>query len=162
MESAAAAASVAGILALVGQTIDGLEKLKEFHARLTTASKTVDNFLQDIKSLLQALHGIEEILADWPGEKANVHTASLRVQVEACSKDTFDWLKKAQELRVGTNKGGKAWFKKFWIATSKNKVKDIRLEISRHRNALNTSLALIGRYHISSVNNVAPAQLKIQ
>lgn len=145
MEGVAAAASIAGILALVGQTIDGLEKLKEFYAKLATASRTVDRFLQEINSLLRALNGIEEILAKLPDGKADIHAASLRVQVEACSTDTFDWLKKAQELRPSTNKGGKAWFKSFWIVAGKDKVDDIRTELSRHRHALNTSLALIGR-----------------
>lgn len=146
MEVVGAAASVAGILTLVSQSIKGLlVKLKGFYAKLATASRTVDQFLQEFNSLLEALNGVEQILSRWPNGSADVHIASLHVQVEACSKDIFDWLRTARNMRPPTNKGGKAWFKRFWVAASNNEVKDIRFEISQHRHALNTSLALIGR-----------------
>ena len=161
MEGVAAAASVAGILTLVSQSISGLVKLKGFYARLETASRTVDNFIQDINSLLQALNGVERILARWPDESADVHIASLHVQVEACFTDIFDWLKTARDMRPASNKGGKAWFKRFWIAASKDEVNDIRLEISRHRHALNTSLALIGRYLLNSISTLTAAKRSI-
>ena len=145
MEGVAAAASVAGILTLVGQSINGLVKLKGFYVRLKTASRTVEIFIQDINYLIRALNGIEDILARWPLGKADVHITSLRVQMEECSKDVFNWLSTARDMRPASNKGGKAWFKRFCIAASKSEVTDIRLEISRHTHALNTSLALIGR-----------------
>lgn len=154
MEAVAAAASVAGILTLVGQSISGLVELKRFYASLETASRTVDKFIQDINSLLRSLHGIDEILAKCPRGTADVHIASLRVQVEECSKDVFDWLRTARDMRPATNEGSRAWFKKFRFAASKGEVIDIELEISRHRHALNTSLALIGRYFILTIKDV--------
>ena len=99
MEGVAAAASVAGILILVGQTTGGLEKLKDFYGRLATASRTVDKFLQDIDWRLRALTGVEDIFARWPVGKTDVHIMSLRVQVEQCFKNVFNWLDTARDMR---------------------------------------------------------------
>ncbi|KAG8525675.1 uncharacterized protein KY384_000435 [Bacidia gigantensis] len=145
MEVVAATASVAGILTVVGNGIESIIKLKEFYAALVAGSRTIEKFLKDINDLLQTLHGIRELLNKWPKEKTDVNIAALSVQVEECSKDLFNWLDTAKAMRPASSKGGMAWFKKFWIATNKNKVNDIRTEIGRHKQTLNISLTLIGR-----------------
>ena len=145
MEVVAATASVAGILTVVGQGIESIIKLREFYAALSEGSRTIEKFLKDINNLLQTLHGIRDLLKKWPQEKTDVNIAALSVQVEECSKDLFNWLDTAKAMRPASGKGGKAWFKKFWIAANKNRVKDIRTEIGRHVQTLNVSLALIGR-----------------
>ena len=145
MESLAVAASIAGILSLAGQSIEGVRKLKDFYSRLSFASRTVDRFLYDINTLLQTLESIERLLSKWPLEKEDVNITSLSIQVEECFKDITTWLETASRMRRGTDKGGKAWFKRFWVAVNDSTVKDIISEITRHRLALNVSLAIIGR-----------------
>ena len=145
METLAATASIAGILSLVGQSIEGLKKLKDFYSLLSSASRTVYRFLHDINTLLKTLQNIENLLSMWPPEKKDVNITSLSIQLEECSKNIGIWLETASRMRLATDKGGKAWFKRFWVAVNDDAVKDIKLEIDRHRHALNISLAVIGR-----------------
>lgn len=145
MEAVAATAGVAGILTLVGQSIEGIINLRDFYSKLSSASRTVDRFIHDINALLHTLYGTESLLSKWPKDQTDVSITSLHIQLEECSKDLSQWLATAQAMRPATSRGGKSWFKNFWNAVNKSAVKDIRADISRHRQAINTSLALIGR-----------------
>ena len=145
MEAVAATASVTGILAFVGHSIDGIVKLKEFYASLSSISKTVERFLHDINALLHTLQGVQSLLGRLPEDKTDVNLIALDIQVEACSNDLNRWLGTAKIARSASNKGGRTWFRKFWMTVNKHEVKDIRSEIGKHRQALEVSLTLIGR-----------------
>lgn len=145
MEAVAATASVVGILTFVAQSIESIIRLRDFYSKLSSSSRTVDRFLHDISALLHTLYGTENLLSKWPKYQTDVNITSLHIQLEECSKDLSQWLATAQAMRSGTSRGGKSWFKNFWNAVNKSTVKDIRADISRHRHAINTSLALIGR-----------------
>ena len=107
METLAAAASIAGILSLVGQSIEGVKKLKDFYSRLSSTSQTVNQFLYDINTLFQTLQNIESLLSKWTPEKKDVNIISLSIQLEKCSKDTGVWLGTASRMRRATDKAAK-------------------------------------------------------
>lgn len=153
MEGVAAAASVTAILALAGQSIDGIKKLRDFFSDIGSASKTVDIFLHDINGLLEILQHVADLLAKIPEGHTGSNVASLHIELEDCSNDVFGWLEIARGLRPGSDKGGKMWFKSFWLAVNKNSVQDIRKEMGRHRRAIGLGLSVIGRYNQSSISS---------
>ena len=148
MEAIAAASSIAGILGLAGQCVGGLEHLKELFENIASASKTVQNFLRDINSLLRTLHDVEVMLNAFPKEsspnEADANVASLQIQLEDCRRDVSDWLKTARDLRSSPcGRGAKSWARKFWIAVNQQSVSGIRQEISSRRIEINTCLVLL-------------------
>jgi predicted glycosyltransferase involved in capsule biosynthesis len=62
MEALGAAASIAGILSLAGQSINGIVKLRVFIKDTKSASKTVDSFLSDVDAFEGSLTQIQELL----------------------------------------------------------------------------------------------------
>ena len=145
MEAVAAAASIAGIITLVFQSIDGLVKFKELFADASAASKTVDALNSDINSLIQTLEDAWHILEKIEAQKATINFASLDIKLADCSQDISIWLSTAKLLRPTGEHGGKAWLKKFRLAVNKNAVQGVRNEISRHRQIISLSLSVLGR-----------------
>ena len=145
MEAIAAAASIAGIITLAAQAIEGLQTLHSFFAEISTVSKTVSRLLSDINSLITVLHNIDGVLHQVERQRKNQNFAQLDIKVEDCSKDVKLWLETAKELRLGGEKGGRAWVRRAKLAVKGEIVGRIREEIGRHRQALCLSLAVFGR-----------------
>ena len=145
MEAVAAAASIAGIITLVFQSIDGLAKFKELFSDVSSASKTISGLLVDINSLIHVLEDVRNVLEQFEAQKANKNYASLDIKLADCSKDIQVWISTAKILRPPSEQGGKAWLKKFRLAVNKNAVQTIRHDISRHRQIISLSLSVLGR-----------------
>ena len=146
MEAVAAAASIAGIVTVVGQSIDGLIKFSDFFSDFSSASKTISRLLDDINSLIQVLRDIRDVLERAEARRSDQNFASLDVKLEDCAKDVHVWLATARLLRPASNAGGKAWLKKFRLAVNKTAIQTIRGEIGKHKLTLCLSLAVFGRY----------------
>lgn len=146
MEVVAAASSVAGILSLLSQSINGATKLRDVFSNIYLASGTISRFLHDIDSLLQALQGAKDIVEKLPTDFGGSQATSLVIQLEYCTKDVYRLLETASSLRPASEVGAKAWFKKFWIAVNKNSLIDAREELERHKLAINLSLTVLGRF----------------
>ena len=154
MEAVAAAASIAGIITVVGQSIDGLIKFSDFFSDIASASKTISRLLNDINSLIQVLEDIGNVLEQAQARPRNQNFASLDIKLEDCAKDVQIWLATAKLLRPGSDSGGKAWLKKFRLAVNNTAIQTIREEIGRHRQTLCLSLAVFGRYMNSLFSQV--------
>lgn len=146
MEAVAAAASIAGILTVVGQSIDGLTKFGDFFSDISSASKTISRLLKDINSLIQVLEYISDVLERARAQKQRQNFASLDIKIGDCAKDVQTWLATARLLRPGSDSGGKAWLRKFRLAVNNTAIQTIRDEIGRHNQTLCLSLAVFGRY----------------
>ena len=146
MEAVAAAASIAGIITVVGQSIDGLIKFSDFFSDISSASKTISRLLNDINSLIQVLENIGNVLEQARARRKNQNFASLDIKLEDCAKDVQIWLATARLLRPGSDSGGKAWLRKFRLAVNNTAIQTIREEIGKHRQTLCLSLAVFGRY----------------
>ena len=147
MEVVAAAASVAGIITLVFQSIDGLTRFKELFADASSASRTINRLLGDINSLIQTLENVRDVLEQFEAQKKEKNFASLDIKLADCSRDVHVWIATAKILRPSAEHGGKAWLKKFRLAVNSNGIQTIRDEIGRHRQALCLSLTVLGRYY---------------
>ena len=145
MEAIAAAASIAGIITLAAQAIDGLQKLHIFFTDVSTASRTVARLLSDINSLIGVLHNIDTVLNQAEAQSRNQNFAQLDIKLEDCAKDVVIWLTTAKALRPGGDKGGRAWMRRAKLAGKGEIISRIREEIGRHRQALCLSLAVFGR-----------------
>jgi hypothetical protein len=145
MEIVAAAASVAGILSLVAQSIDGASRLRDLFSNIPRASSTVGRFLHDIESLLQALQSAKDLLEGLPTGFCGSQVTSLKIELQYCTEDVYRLLDIASSLRPVSEVGTKAWLQRFWVAINKNLLVDAREELERHKQAINLSLAVLGR-----------------
>ena len=147
MEAVAAAASIAGIITVVGQSIDGLIKFSDFFSDLSSAPKTITRLLNDINSLIQVLEDIRNVFEQAQARRSGRNLAQLDIKLEDCAKDVQVWLATARLLRPGgSDTGGKAWLRKFRLAVNNTAIQTIRDEIGRHKQTLCLSLAVFGRY----------------
>ena len=147
MEAIAATASIAGIITVVGQSIDGLIKFSDFFSDVSSASKTISRLLNDINSLIQVLEDIRNVFEQAQARRSGRELAQLDIKLEDCAKDVQVWLVTARLLRPGgSDSGGKAWLRKFRLAVNSTAIQTIREEIGRHRQTLCLSLAVFGRY----------------
>lgn len=145
MEAVAAAASIAGIITLAAQAVDGLQKLHALFLDISTASKVISRLLADINSLIGVLHNIENVLNQAETQRRNQNFAQLDIKLDDCTKDVTSWLTIAKALRPTSEKGGRAWVKRARLAGKGEIVGRMREEIGRHRQALCLSLAVFGR-----------------
>ncbi len=146
MEAVAAAASIAGIITVVGQSIDGLIKFSDFFSDISSASKTISRLLADINSLIQVLEDIGDVLERARARRRDKNLAALDIKLADCAKDVQVWLATARLLRPSSDSGGKALLRKFRLAVNNTAIQTIREEIGRHKQTLCLSLAVFGRY----------------
>lgn len=146
MEAIAAASSVAGILSLLGQSIEGVSKLRGFLLNVSCASRHVSLFLYDINCLLEALHAAKQLVDKLPGDFKDSQFAALQIQLDFCSTDVHRLLESASSLRPASEVRAKAWLKKFWNAINKDVLRNAREDLERHRKAIELSLTVLGRY----------------
>ena len=145
MEAIAAISSIAGILSLLCQAIDNTTKLRDFLSEASSASETAGQLLSDLDSLLQTLDTVNSLVKLLPLEFQNSNVVSLHLRIEAYTKDVFNWFKVAKDIRPVQN-GAKAWFQKLWVATNIKSIRDIRVELDRHKETISLDLTLLGRY----------------
>lgn len=153
MEAVAAAATIAGLISLAGQALEGIVQLHGFFKDCASASKTIDRFLRDLNSLIQAIEDVKAIVARLENVSASTFDnrtilSSLQIQLEDCSKDVYEWVRIASELHVKFTTGGKAVFRRFLVAVNKESITDIFREIGNHKDGLILKLSLIGRYYM--------------
>ena len=148
MEAIAAASSIAGIVSLAGEALNGIIKLRGFFKDCASASKTIDRFLRDLNSLIGTLEDVKSIVVRLEGAVAfdtKSILSSLQIQLEDCTKDVYIWVAIASEQHPKFAVGSKATFKKFLVAANKESISDIFKEISSHRDNIALKLSIVGR-----------------
>ena len=145
MEAIAAVSSIAGILSLLGQSIDGVSKLRGFFLNVSCASRNVSLFLYDINSLLEALHAAKQIVDKLPEDFKDSQITALQIQLDFCTTDVHRLLESASSLRPASEVGAKTWMKQFWNAVNKDVLRNAREDLERHRQAIELSLTVLGR-----------------
>ena len=146
MEAVAAAASIAGIITVVGQSIDGLIKFGDFFSDISSAHKAISRLLNDINELIRVLEDISQVLEQARARRRHQNLALLDIKLADCAKDVQIWLATARLLRPGSDSGGRALLRKFKIAVNNTAIQTIRDEIAKHKQTLSLSLAVFGRY----------------
>lgn len=146
MEAIAAASSVAGLLGLLGQSIDGVSKLRGFLLNVSSASRNVSLFLYDINCLLEALHAAKELVDKLPEDFKDSQITALQIQLDFCTTDVHRLLESASSIRPAAEVGARAWMKKFRNAINKDVLRNAREDLERHRQAIELSLIVLGRY----------------
>ncbi|KAE9366214.1 hypothetical protein N431DRAFT_430365 [Stipitochalara longipes BDJ] len=158
MEAVAGLSSIAGILSLAGQSVNGIIALRSFFQDCAAASHAVERFLKRLNELIQILEDVRELmkkLGDAPTKSIpDSVLASLQGQIDDCSKDIYKWLAMARKCHPASSSGSKASFKKFLVALEKQKITDIYVEIARYKNDITTILSTIGR-HLDIVHSTA-------
>lgn len=95
-------AHVVGIVALVGQCLNGIVKLRKLVLSLTQASfKTLGDCLERIESpqtTLKAVHELTETIpSGWSQGSGSLAIELLASQGKKCPDDTIGWLKRAEK-----------------------------------------------------------------
>jgi hypothetical protein len=156
MEVLAVGASIAGLLSLTGQCISAAKELGGFYHDAQTGFEIIKHLLSDTNSLLRLLHDTEALLTEIrnkaPSSCDHIQLTSLKLQLEDCHIDLRGWLQTANACYQPSNglikDGARAWFRKFWAAVNKDKVKNVRSEMQRRRLEIALALSALGRYEV--------------
>ncbi|KUJ19402.1 uncharacterized protein LY89DRAFT_716917 [Mollisia scopiformis] len=149
MEAVAAVASIAGIIGLVGQALNGIIILRGFFQSCASESHAIQRFLKRLNDLIQIIEHARDLMIKLSSAPPKIVPesilASLQIQLDDCNKDVYGWLAIARECLPASNAGTKAAFKKFLVALERQKMTDIYMEISVHKDNTMTKLSVIGR-----------------
>lgn len=149
MEAVGAIASIAGILSLTGQAMNGIIILRGFFQSCSSESHSIERFLKRLNDLIQILEHASDLVAKLRAAPSKIVPesilASLQIQLDDCNKDVYGWLATAKTYLPASNTGTKAAFKKFLVALERQRITDIYVEISAHKENILTKLSVIGR-----------------
>lgn len=149
MEAVAAVSSIAGILSLVGQALNGVILRRGIFNDCASASESISLFMKRLNDLMQCLQDVEMLMTkirNSPSQAvSDTVLASLQIQLDDCSKDIYIWLGVGKKLMPDSSTAAKAVFKKFLVTLEKQKVKDIYQDILVHKDTINTKLSVIRR-----------------
>jgi hypothetical protein len=149
MEAVAAIASIAGILSLAGQAVNGIIILRGFFQSCSSESHSIEKFLKRLNELIQILEHARDLMTKLKTAPSKIVPesilASLQFQLDDCNKDVYSWLAMAKASLPASNTGTKVAFKKFLVALERQRITDIYMEISVHKDNIMTKLSVIGR-----------------
>ncbi|KAH6662274.1 hypothetical protein B0J14DRAFT_571142 [Halenospora varia] len=145
MEALATAASIAGVLSLAGQTIDGIVKLNSFFSDVSSPSRTIERFLQSLNQLIKLIEDVKSLLSSVAENGADFKIAAIEIQLDDCSKEVYRWLRIAKEHHPAFSTGTKKGFKRFWVAVHKGKVRSISEDVKEYRHEIPASLLVLER-----------------
>lgn len=142
-------ASIAGLLSLAGQCLDGAIKLHSFWKSIQNASATLRGFLGDLNTLIQALNDVQALLnrldgcglSHQPLEGSN----SLRYQLQAGNEELQQWIEVAHKTRPREGNGLSAWFARFRIASRTTWPDPVRPGIRDRAQNIGACLSALGR-----------------
>jgi hypothetical protein len=150
MDPLSATSSIAGIVGLVGQSLNGIERLRIFVKDVRNAPKTLDIFLQEIDNLQESLSQIQKLFIHLrttrPAQIEPEALDVLRSQVRRCSDDIEMWLASATKMDPSSSQGIEAFFKKIRVAMNKQGVSEFHRQIATHQQGLGISLSIVGQY----------------
>ena len=144
----AAVSSVAGIASLVGQSLNGLNKLYEFVSDCRNASRTVTRFRDELTTLRQTIEEVEALVLQIkdPFEDSRHCTFnSLTFYLENCANNLHKRFEAAQKSDAPDGSNYKEFFSSVVAIRSKD-IKDIFKQIFSHRQAISLSSSATGRY----------------
>ncbi|KAK5740128.1 hypothetical protein LTR17_004840 [Elasticomyces elasticus] len=145
MEAVAAAASIAGLVALAGQCISGAEKMISFCNEVRTAEWRVMRLKEDVNSLLRSLQDAAELCErlehDIPAIGAQAKITSLQCHLDDCNKALAGWL---EVIRKHQQTDRPTWFKQVWRAINKASRDELHSELRRRRDEINLTMLTIG------------------
>ena len=110
MEAVAAAASLAGLITLVGQGLKGVVQLKEFFSNCSSTQLSAAHLGREVDSLHSVLKDVAEFLSKAPKECQDLCVGSLETQVSECSKDVSKWLEFISPRRDHSTEEGRISF----------------------------------------------------
>lgn len=155
MEVVAGVSSVASLLGIVGQSIDGILKLRRFVYRISTASKTLSGFLQDIDSLKRTLTAVSDLIRqtpeEWLADVEETNFISLVLQVDKCQDDIRQWVEDSAKLDPNSSRSVKAIFKKLRIAGDPGTFSEFHRKVANHQQGIQLSLGILGRCAVNAL-----------
>jgi hypothetical protein len=145
----ASVAGAVGILAIVGQSIDGILKLKKLFDGIHAAPKTVSNFMRELDSLQGILVAIKELIERIPkewlmGDEA-ISVDVLASQVEKCRDDIKVWENDAAKLNVKSSRALDAFFQKLRVVGDASAFSEFHRKVASHQQGIQLSLDILGR-----------------
>lgn len=150
MEVVGAAAGVAGLIGLAGQTIQGIIKLKTFFGDLSRSQTTILEFLYDIESLNHTLADVRSLLSKIQTQatisSSDGSVTTLEAYLVVCSTDIKEWIKIAEKIDPASRNRAEAIFKQFQVAVNKRGISDIGRRVTNHQQRIGTSISVLGRY----------------
>ena len=151
MDAVGAAASVAGLLGLVGQCLDGILKLRQFFELTKRAPKMVKGLMEELVALDSILEQVRTLLKSIQDRHQNLVPApsilldELREHIRSCEQDARYWAGVAQDLNPGSWTGLRAFFRKAKIAAGQNLFSEFGNRIADHQRKISVGLSVLGR-----------------
>jgi hypothetical protein len=149
MEAIAAISSIAGILSLTGQAVNGIILLRGFFQSCSSESYSIEKFLKRLSDLIQILEHTRDLITKIRTAPSKIVPesilASLQIQLDDCNKDVYRWLAMAKACLPASNTGTKAAFEKFLVALERQIITDIYVDISAHKDNIMAKLSVIRR-----------------
>ncbi|KAN0095184.1 hypothetical protein V8E51_015895 [Hyaloscypha variabilis] len=152
MEAVGIASSFAGILTIVGQSIDGILKLNAFFKDVSTAAQRFEDLLKDISDLQDVMIQIQEfvdLLGREPAEKLQGRnmpkTTILQVNPTSCATDIEAWVQLIEKMNPRTETGIRRFFRKVKVAADKRGFEQFGKKISSHHQRIGLNLSVLGR-----------------
>ncbi|TPX06762.1 uncharacterized protein E0L32_002258 [Thyridium curvatum] len=144
-------AGFTGILGFVGQSLNGLVKLREFFVQVKRAPKKVADLLQDIEELHATLNDVRQLAGlfsddDIPSAGAKrPDISSLLANVRSCTEDIVEWAQVAEDLDPGSLTGLRSFFRRAKVAAEKTLFEEFGKRITNHQHKIGLSLSILGR-----------------
>ncbi len=147
MEALGVAASVAGVLSLVGQSIHGITQLQDVVKAFQKALETQRFFLQEVDFFQSGLGQVqlllEQLSTDFHSSICQLDLEPLQWQMSNCRADVKRWLEDSKQVDPASFEGIRAFFKRLRVAANKEGFSEFRSRIARHQRAFRHGLRFL-------------------
>ncbi|KAI9725985.1 MAG: hypothetical protein M1828_002313 [Chrysothrix sp. TS-e1954] len=134
--------SIAGLLSLLGLTVQSTCALHGFCSRYKSSNRDVADLTSDVFALQNALRQLETL----PLRMCQASTVgTLQYHVSKCKSDLDEWLAKLSHLDPDQKKGVAKIGKKIAASIGHHQFAELRSKVAAHRGQLSMLLQFVGR-----------------
>jgi len=143
-------AAFTGVISFVGQSIDGIVKLRQFFRDAHSSPKRIRLLLHDFSDLLASLEKVRGLLkklqivaSNDPTVLEEIEMGAVDQEIRKCKKDIETWVQVAEHHDLKSSTGIHGFFNRLRIAASQDEIAEFRDRITIHISKMSVNISIL-------------------
>ena len=149
-EIVGAIAAFTGVIGFVGQSIDGIVKLRQFFRNAHSSPKRIRQLLHDFNDLLVCLEKVRSLLIHLQNAASKDPTMlelrelrDVEQEIRKCKKDIETWVQIAEYHDLRSKSGIHGFFNRLRIAASQDEIVEFQSRVTFHTSKMGMHVSIL-------------------
>jgi len=149
-EIVGAIAAFTGVIGFIGQSIDGIVKLRQFFRNAHSSPKRLRSLLRDFEGLLVSLEKLRSLLRHLqtaaskdPTVLEAIEVGAIDQEIRKCKRDIETWVQVAEHHDLKNSTGLQGFFNRLRIAASQDEIAEFQSRVTLHTSKMGVNILIL-------------------